>query len=188
MATRREVAAVMVFLGSLTGKEPTAEQIEAYNLMLAHLPADALQRAAQRAAAEHQYPNLPPVGMILKHAAAFDQPATALAEAWASVQAFVRRWEYWLTEGLPTAKKTLAEYHAARAALPTLARQAADAYGWAALVTTETGIAFAHFRQLYESLDKPARTEAALPPSVRSPAVASLTGGIGQMPELGAPK
>lgn len=191
MSTRKEVAMVMAFLGSLTGKEPTVEQIEAYNLMLAHLPADVLQRAAQRAAAEHQYPTIPPVGLILKHAGIAIEPPTALAEAWLAVRAFAARWEYWLTEGLPTHEKTLAKFKADRAALPPLARKAADAYGWPALVATETGIAFAHFRQLYESLDGPARREAALPESLRTTpiaarSVASIIGGLGAMPELPA--
>lgn len=188
MATPEGMAAATGFLVAMCGKEMPVEQVEGYNVLLKHLPDGLLMASCQRAMAEYQYPTIPPVGLILKHAAVLDAPPTALAEAWRAVRLFVARWEYWLTEGLPTHEKTLAKFKADRAALPPLARKAAESYGWSALVTTETGIAFAHFRQLYESLDKPARTEAALPPSVRSPAIASLTGGIGQMPELAAPK
>lgn len=181
-----EFAKIMAVLVAGTGSpKATPEQLDVYYETLRDLPLETLRTAALRALMDHKFPSLPPIGLIRQHAATVsgDLPSP-IADAWASVKRFATRWEFWIIEGMPTYEKTLAEYRCDLAALPPIARQAATAYGWRAIIETETGVAFAHFRQLYESLDRPARQEAALPPSVRVPALAHRTNGIGVFPAL----
>jgi hypothetical protein len=175
MASRQEFAAVMAYLGAAVGKDPTREQAEVYYDLLGNLPGPVLQQAARRAAMEHKICTLPPPGLIREHANAVAgrADATALADGWAKVRAFARRWEYWLTEGNPTDPKTLARMAADRAAIPPLALRAAEAYGWRTIVESNPEVAFAHFRQLHESLDVPARREALMPPVAEMPAALS---------------
>jgi hypothetical protein len=182
-----EFAKVMAVLVAGTGaKEPTPEQLDVYYQLLADLPINVLQTAAARALIEHRYPSLPPVGLIRQHAVAVTTPesTSTIADGWAAVQAFAIRWQYWLTEGVPSDPKTLANMEAWRATIPPTALRAAQSYGWQNIIEADGSVAFAHFRQLHESLDKRRQQEEALPPSVRTPAAATLIDRIGRMPAL----
>jgi hypothetical protein len=217
VATRQEFAAVMAYLGSAVGKEPTREQAEVYFDLLGDLPTDALQLAAKRAALEHKIATLPPAGLIREHAAALAAKLPRpVAESWQAVSELAGRLATlgYLPERGPIGRflddseqqtrrnpermgrTELQPFEQARLdrigrirqrldALGRVAVAAADAYGWRAIVDTDAGIAFAHFRQLYESLDKPTRQEAALPPPLRTGAAAAIVGSIGKMPALG---
>jgi hypothetical protein len=178
MATKVEFASIMAYLGAAVGKEPTADQARVYFDLLGDLPMPVLEVAAKRALLGQTVPVLPLPGVIRQHAAAGAGPGVPLADAFAAVRAFAARWYPWLCDGLPTDPKTRARFDAHLASLPENARRAAEAYGWPALVTTEPGVSFAHFRQLYESVDGPARRDAALPPAARD--VAAILNTIGR--------
>jgi hypothetical protein len=174
MATRQEFAAVMAYLGTAVGKEPTREQAEVYFDLLGDLPAADLERAAKRALMGHNFPTLPPAGVIRQQATEFMDPPITAGEAWAMVMRAVANGHYERPE--PSLKR-----------LPPRVAAAARAYGWRALCDMPLAsqqTTFAQFRDVYQSIDTRARTEAALPAGLRSPAVAALMGGIGGMPAL----
>lgn len=164
----------MAFLSSVTGKEAPAEQIDAYHEMLGHLPFDVLKAAAKRAAGVHQFPTIPPVGLILQHARDLADPPLPAGEAWELACQAVR------AHGLDGEARGLTS-------LPPRVAAAVRAYGWRAICDcprSNAGTVFAQFRQVYESIDTAARTEAAMPPALRlPPAVGRAAAGIGAMPE-----
>ena len=85
-----EFAKVMAVLEAGTGKVATEKQNEVYYDLLGDLPLSALQAAAKRALLAHNYPTIPPVGMLrafamelvdglpASHGDAFDMVLTAV--------------------------------------------------------------------------------------------------------------
>jgi hypothetical protein len=135
-------------------------------MMLSHLPGELLAEACRRAAALHQFPTLPPVGLILRAAADLAEPPLSAGRAWQMVREAIND-------------------RRARAALPRRVAAAAAAYGWRTLEdmpTVQMATAFAQFRGVYESIDGDERREDALPPSVRLPALAGLVARVGALP------
>lgn len=183
MISRVEFAAIMAYMGAAVGKEPTEEQAEVYFDLLGDLSSTVLHAAVKRAVIAHKFPTLPPVGLIRECASALagDQSAP-VGDAWRSVLRFVQKWGRWLDEGLPTHAKTKADFDADYNQIPELARRAAEAYGWESIDKTESKVAFAHFRQIYESMATRRETESALPEPLKTPV--PLTIGIGSMPAL----
>ncbi len=188
MATVEEFASVMKFMKSAVGMDPKKsvphEQQAAYLELLGDLPAEVLLAAAKRAVLEHSFPTLPPVGMIRRHATALNcRPELPLADAFEAARKFAAAWYPWLCDGLPTDPKTRARFDVAWTALPELSLRAGAAYGWPDLATTPAGIAFPHFRALYESVAGPQRADAALPPGAKR-SVIEAAGRIEAMPAL----
>jgi hypothetical protein len=185
VASPDEFARVMRYLQASVGmvgdRQPPPEQVQVYFDLLGHWPFDVLMQAAQRAIAEHRYPNLPPVGLVAQHAQAILNPPALVAEAWRQVLAVARKWDFWLIE-MPTQEDTLRRLRADMANLPPQARAAANNYGWRTILETDPGVAFAQFRGVSESLAGRERTEAALPPAARLPkSVAGVVGEIGRL-------
>jgi hypothetical protein len=102
VASPDEFARVMRYLQASVGmvgdRQPPPEQVQVYFDLLGHWPFDVLMQAAQRAIAEHRYPNLPPVGLVAQHAQAILNPPALVAEAWRQVLAVARKWDFWLIE------------------------------------------------------------------------------------------
>lgn len=185
---RVEFAKVMAVMASATGGKLNEDQISVYFELLSDLPLEVFRAAAIRAIADHRIATIPPVGLIRQHAAHVSgPPQVSIAEAFEKARKFAEKWYPWLCDGLPTDPKSRARFDADYEALPDYARQAGKSYGWPALVDTPPGVAFPHFKTLYESVAGPEQKEAALPPSARSPAVEQTLNRIGSMPALESP-
>lgn len=181
--TKAEFAPIIKYLAVGIGRDPTVDEIEVYFDLLGDLDAATAQQAARRAKLQHRYPNLPPPGLIRECAAALaGEQAASVGDAWRAVLRFVQKWGRWLEDGLPTHARTKADFDADYNQIPELARRAAEAYGWESIDKTESKVAFAHFRQIYESMATRRETESALPEPLKTPV--PLTIGIGSMPAL----
>lgn len=184
MASWAEFSAAMKFMTAATNAPtPSEEQAAAYLKLLGDLSGDVLLAACERAVMVHQFPTLPPVGLIRREAAAIAHPAVTAAEAWEDVLHVARTWGHWLIE-LPTGEKTLARIRADLDALPPSALRAADAYGWQTILDTPASIASPQFARIFDGLDGPTKADAVLPPHLRAAEATVLTNGIGALPRL----
>jgi hypothetical protein len=66
--TRNEFATLMSYLeaGSGTGRKATTVQCEVFYDLLGNLPFDTVKQAARQSLAESMFPQIPPIGLILK--------------------------------------------------------------------------------------------------------------------------
>lgn len=181
--TRIEFAPIMAYLATACGASaPTREQAEVYFDLLGDLPAQLVQSAAKQVAMEHNYPNLPPVGLIRKAAIALREPTTPGPKAWEMFCKAVSRYgsgrqRLWANGRF----HEIDNEQLGLASLPPDVARAARAFGWNTLCDTtreDMGIAQTQFLKVYAQLGAHEQREAIMPPDVRALAN-ELAGGFG---------
>ena len=172
--TREDFAVVFAILKTGSGvASVTAEQAAVYFDLLGDLPLPVLQAAVKQVLLNHEYPTLPPVGIIRKAAIALQSPpAIPGPEAWSLFLAAVRRFGSGRRHRM--VKGEMQEYDAGERGLRTLpepVQHAARCFGWQRLCDTSgehMGIAERDFLQSYGTLEKRDEQQAIMPPSVKA--------------------
>lgn len=149
----------MAYLSSAAGSkvDPSREQAEAWYDLLGDLPADVLMAAARQAMVEHEYPTLPPVGMIRRLAVELIRPATSAVDAWNDVLSAVRIY------GIDRRRKGLAT-------LPPDVARVADSLWEIICDCPDASLTFVQkqFTEAYQAVSAQAERQALMPPAVRS--------------------
>lgn len=140
--TKLEFAKVMAVMSAAAGKEARAEQVEAYFELLKDIPLPVLKEAATRALMENQYPTIPPIGVIRKHAVdvLIGESLTA-EEAWGKVIQAVRIYGY------------TANIRDVLESLPDPVARAVETIGWLQICdSTNPEVLRAQFRGAFEKM------------------------------------
>lgn len=172
--TRAEFNPIMAMLiaGVSPKVPPTKEQMAVYFDLLSDLDAEVLKAGVRQVLIEHQYPTLPPVGMIRKFATTLSRPpAIASADAWDMALRAAQK------HGLGTSTKFRAGQlpklvdHEAEALreLPGPVAYAVRRFGYRQICDAtekDIGIVRAQFLRCYEQFAEKEQHEALMPPSV----------------------
>lgn len=168
--TKQEFLPILAYLQVGCGMkgQPTEEQVKVYFDLLHDLPAAAVGAAAKQALIDHEYPNLPPVGVIRRHAVAIQKPSKVPGpEAWRLALEAARRFD---PDVDGSAQRCFAK-------LPAEVRRAVECFGGLGVIVNTT-LCQHQFLERYESLGEHEERVAIMPPSVKAIA-AQVAGAFG---------
>lgn len=173
--TDEEMAYVTNYVEAAIGSRQqfTDEQREVWFDLLGDLPKGVVLAACKAVLIDHEYPTIPPVGLVRRKALSLADPPVDGPTAWVQSLSAVRRF------GCDRERDGLKS-------LPPRIAYALRAFGWRSLCdTTDDKLHFAReqFLSLYATTEATAEHRAALPPSVR--AVAELAAASMGMPDDG---
>lgn len=177
--TRAEFAPIMAYLATAVNcPAPTREQVQVYFDYLKDRDAAVVFWACRAVVIDHKWPNLPPIGAILRLIVAKLQPPIPPGDAWAMTLAAVRRYGAGTRNVWHDGKAHPQNFtEIGLASLPPLVARAARAYGWDLLANTrdeDLGKAQHAWLRIYEATRDDADAVAMLPESLRHPIAAEL--------------
>lgn len=168
--TKKEFAAVMIYIGDGCGKKLSQEGLRVYWDLLSDVPLDVLQVAAKRSLLENTYAVFPQVGTLRKLSAeAMGGASSCLpaVEAWGLVRKAMCRYGY-------------ARGEAALQSLPPMVRRCVECMGWNELCEAEiTEVVRSQFVKSYETMLHREERERLLPENVT--ALLATIGGEKQL-------
>jgi hypothetical protein len=167
--TEDEFATLMRFMGAAINRPISGETAEAWFQMLCDIPYKLAKAAFMKVLAEHEFANLPPVGLIRRAALEIKAgPTITAAQGWGMVMRAIREYGH---------------YREAQAldALPENVAQVVRWMGWGEICQSDSvDVIRAQFMRMYDTQVNRQKELAIMPPDVRE--LMGAVGGALEMP------